>query len=245
MVVLPIAKKMGEQWIEKIATGLNESIISLLKGAVHDTQKEKDLLKYLKDHPREEKKLATSVRMYLEDEGTITALASTILPSPGAKIPYYHKLLIWIGYLQYQMKRDIVLKGFINGIDCLSIFKLAHYFSRDEFPKIYVSDGNDPHIYFFTGMKIFIVETASAEEQRSEFLRLNEKIKLNSIRYLEDDILKSAYEVERIHEHWVEFKGYKYNYVPILDTDSETMKFLKESYSYSFEDLPLSIRPLA
>jgi hypothetical protein len=209
-VVYPIAAKVGEKWIDRIATGIDEKAVSLLKAAVGNPQQEQAVQQYLVAHQEVAAQLADNVKTTLEADETTSALAASLIPAPGTKLIYYKRLIDWIANRAQKFERDIVLKGFLHGENFLSYFVLKSSLSNfsNQISSTISTNFLDFSDDFYGDLKIYVEKTSSTEERDKKFRAINKKIKLSRFRRLDYEDYSPHAQVGRIFEDWVGYRDF-------------------------------------
>jgi len=96
--VIPLAQKVGEKWIDQIATGISDYGVDLLKQVISDPSKEQEVKSHFRDNPNEAEKVVQNVATTMKSDDMAASIAATIVPSSGEILKYYSVLINWISY---------------------------------------------------------------------------------------------------------------------------------------------------
>ena len=199
-IVFPIARKIGEKWIDRVAKGLDEKLISLMKSATTDPSKEDEVIEYLRNNPNSEKKLTDNVTGAISAEDTVASLAATIVPSRGAKLAYYSALINWLTRTGAKLGQHFVLKGFFHGELFLSYFIFGDDIIGDS---DVMSNINDNYLTSRLRFDIYVEKAESEAERDNKFRTINRKAKLSRFGGLDHGDYGSHQKIKEIHEYYV------------------------------------------
>ncbi|MBC8185667.1 hypothetical protein H8E88_31665 [candidate division KSB1 bacterium] len=205
-VVYPIAKKVGERWIDRFVEGIDEKLVHLMKKAIIEDKERGKVIEYIQNNRTLEAKLKDNIQSVMEEDTTTNALAASIPPTPGKKLFYHKKFLEWISNTCVRFKRQVVLKGFLNGTEFLSYFVIDAFDSKVEMSQI-----RDSYIRPRHGLNIYIEKIASQEDMNEKFRNLNRKIRLSKRGSMEYKDYKNLNKLNVIHENWVQYDSFKIN----------------------------------
>jgi len=204
VVVFPIANKLGEKWIDRIATGIDENIIRLFKAAINDPAKQQDVTNRLRNDPELAGQLQRNITLTMESDDTVASLAATIVPRPGTKLEYYAALIRWIIRSGAKLGRHFVLKGFLHGELYLSYFIFNPKKLDDSDDLVYIVNDTFVTRTPITGPQIFVEKMDSAEARDEKFEALKKKARRSPYGKLEvQDYRRNTHEVEEIYEDYV------------------------------------------
>jgi hypothetical protein len=202
IVVFPIAQKVGEKWIDRIATGIDQYSIEILKQVVSDPSREQEAKEYFRNNPEAAGKLEQNIAITMQADDTIASLAATVVPPRGAKLPYYASLVRWVVQSGSKLGQHVVLKGFLNGELCLSYF----IFDADRVENEQILNiVNDRYIDVNRqwGVTIRIQPMGSEEERDEKFKAINNKVRDSKYGKLEREDYKDSLKIATIYEHYV------------------------------------------
>jgi len=206
VVVFPIAQKVGEKWIDRIATGIDEYSVQLLKQVVSDPAKEQDVKDYIQDNPEVARKLEQNILDTMQSPDTVASLRATVVPPRGEILKYYAELISWIVRSGNRLGRNFVLKGFLNGELHLSYFII----DRDTFEDsdiVHIVGDNNLKIFPTSGVKIYVERLDSTETRDEKFKMLNEVAMDDDFGRLRFEDYGELPQIEEIYERYVVYEN--------------------------------------
>jgi hypothetical protein len=212
-IVVFLAQKVGEAWIQQIATGISSRSYEKLKEVIYDPTKEQEVKDYFRDNPTEAEKVGQNVASTMQSPEIVASIAAAIVPSSGDILKYYAELINWIVRHGRKLERHFVLKGFLNGEFYLSYFifdrsKLGNSaFARVVEPRRIGSIQAGGHYVSIrstgTGEGLYVEKMKSAEDRDKKFAEMNMKAMLSSRGTLRPSDYFSANQVSQIYPHYV------------------------------------------
>lgn len=239
VVVYPIARKIGDKWIDRIATKLDGGLVQLLKTAVADSALEQDVASFLEEHPDQGKQLEENIREVMASDNAAAALATVIVPEPGAKLRYYKGLMEWIAATVRSYGRDVVLRGFLHGEQFLSYFVMKEVSHPIEFAIIadaYVEA--EP-----LGLAIYVEEVECPRDRQARFRAQNELIALSDRKKLRYEDYKKLEQVTEIHDGWVKYRSLR-GVQEFLDLDEKDRAKFRIATHAPVTEMMASLREL-
>jgi hypothetical protein len=234
-VVLPLSAKVGEGLIERVADGIDDQLVDLLKKAAsargsRDKQATtKAVDRYLSENVSAADKLAANVSSLLDSTAAANALAATMLPATDSKLVYYQTILNWISGVAAKLDRDIVVKGFLTGPGHLAYFVLAD--TPAETPWQIDRFGSRSQLWAGGDFKLYVEKVPSTELRDAKFSKVNEKIRLSSpTRFRGSNAeVRPLRHVEAIYDDWITYKGTR---ADLLANSSSMQRELRIDQSY-------------
>ena len=203
-LVIPLARKLGDRWIDRVAGGTDDVLVDLLKRVGRDDAQQDEFLAYLESHTPVAEQLTANVINSVSGDALLAAAESTLLPV-GIRIAYYQTFLDWLVEKTMRAERNaLVLHGFLTGESYASLLLRNPGFTRPEHESSFSRIGNAMTPRF--GWTIRIAPFGSTEERDSSVESLRAEIRSDDYGRLQFDIYEKFDEVKEIREHIVRFK---------------------------------------
>jgi hypothetical protein len=202
VLVFPVAQKVGEKWIDRIATGIDGYSVQLLKQVVSDPAKEQEVKDYIQDNPEVARKLEQNILDTMQSPDTVASLRATVVPPRGEILKYYAELIRWIVRSGSRLGRNFVLKGFLNGELHLSYFII----DRDRVDNSgIVYEVGDSNLTFSSdlGVDIYVERLDTTETRDEKFKMLNDAALDDSFGWLRFEDYGKLPQIEKIYERYV------------------------------------------
>jgi hypothetical protein len=106
-LAVAVAQKVGDKWIDRIATEIADFPIQLFKEAVYDPKKEQEATDYLRENPHVAEKVGQGVVRTMQSADIAASIAATVVPSSGQIVNYYSALINWIVRYGSQARRRL------------------------------------------------------------------------------------------------------------------------------------------
>jgi len=203
VLIYPIARKVGEPWIECLAGIINKQLAKLLKAAVRDSSKERDVLSFLEEHPQYADKLTARIGSLMGSDVTTLLKNPPTTIAPGAKLQYYKIVFDWILGIASKLQRDLVLKGFYHGKNYLSYFIVGNIHEFPASPTIV----SDRYLTIYPMLDVYVERIDEPSLLEDKYLRLNEEIRMSRFGKLKYDDYSHHKRIETILENWVKYLG--------------------------------------
>src|SRR5215217_6874993 len=213
-LVITIAQKVGEKWIDRIATEIDSFSVNLFKQAINDPTKEQEVKAYFRDNPTVAEKIEQNVAKTLQSSEIAASIGAAVVPS-GDILGYYAELINWIVQNGSKLDRHFVLKGFLNGEFFLSYFIFdPRKVGNSEFASVEESRFGSNHISVratrshWTHEGIFVERMKSAEARDKKFEEMNRKARLSHMSTLSPKDYRFANLVYSIYPHYVSYERF-------------------------------------
>lgn len=181
-LVVQVAQKVGDKWIDRVATGIADFPIKLFKEALYDPEKEQEAEDYLRDNPDVGERVGQNVASEMQSPDIAASIAATVVPSSGKILKYYSKLINWIVGYGSKLGRQFVLKGFLNEELCLSYFIFDPTDTGNSDFASVADRGN--YVMLPTGTYIpngiYVEQMRSKKAREEKFKTVNDKARLSS-----------------------------------------------------------------
>jgi hypothetical protein len=202
VLVFPVAQKVGEKWIDRIATGIDAYSVNLLKQVISDPTKEQEVKDYFRDNPNLAEKVEQNIANTMQSDDIAASIAATVVPPPGAILKYYAELIRWLVRSGSELGRHFVLKGFLNGDLYLSYF-IVDVDKVDDSDIVHIVNDNHLRTSPLDPVKIYVEKVDSTEDRDEKFEMLNDAAMDSQFGRLRHQDYGRLPQVERIHERYV------------------------------------------
>jgi hypothetical protein len=206
--LLPFMKKLGEKVIDEAVDNAvdeaDDSLKTLFKSAFNDSGDKQKLLNRLKnDSHAAERFERMSANLLPQIAKQMSSIADR-----ASKMEYYASVLEGLGAIAVRRKSDLVISGFLNGTDYVTVIAPPDFNNN---PQV---DKRDGTVFAFnTGaapMDIYLKRCKDSKERNEEVIRLRELAKGRVDGNIPSDTVKEFYSLAYIYVDWVSLKGLKY-----------------------------------
>jgi hypothetical protein len=118
LVVLPIARRVGDLWIDRVANALDDQAVHLLRSTVRSNSDGRHLIDYLEEHADQAAKLEEEVKRELGAASIADALALAIgMPTIGSRLEHLRAFLDWTVDCVASTGHAVVFEGTLTDPD--------------------------------------------------------------------------------------------------------------------------------
>lgn len=225
-IVVPIGRKLGERWIDRVVEGLDKSAIDLVKRLVDGDIRTDDAVRQLESDARASSQITSNVAAFLEEDVTVESLGVALgVPSRGSRLVYIEVFLNWIADAVTKSERDVVLEGFLHSELAVTLFKIDD--SRLNSERWTFSPATKSlNVSSFGPLSIRVAGVGSIDERSALAAQLEREIVLSDYGSLPIEswgtFLKRSKEVESFRDRFFVFKD-----VVRFDTGGERQFYLE------------------
>lgn len=213
-VIIPLTKKLGEKWLDRLSDGIDQNVIDMIKNVANDQATSKELQRVIKKDKASQTKLASNLEDFINNDASIDLLSLSYSLNPSIELGYYKKLLDTIIKVCCNLNTSLVLKGFFNGEHLISYFHLTKFDSERE--KTWLSEHNYISMYS-SDFELYVVIVDDSNELDNRYKELLESIELSNYKRLDYDVYKEFSKVDNIYLKWVKYDKSERNYNDLSD----------------------------
>jgi hypothetical protein len=137
-VIVPLAQRLGERWLDSLAQGIDEGLRSQLARLISaesqsDPERQRtaraELIAYAETNPKAQQQLVATAR-----QGPQVAVQPGTEPSL-AQLERFHALLVFVFDRVARLMRPVALPGFFNCTTCVAVIDARTEYSGIAFPE--------------------------------------------------------------------------------------------------------------